>query len=115
MPYSDINPLEWSTVQPHVDALLATELSRDNAESWLQRWSDLTAILSETRSQINRDVSENTADEEAEKYDIGRRRGEFRQSLHHQAPRLAPLENRGHLTTTERPTHQRWWKQMWLR
>jgi len=67
MPYSDINPLDWSTVQPHVDVLLATELSRDNTESWLQRWSDLTAILSETRSQINRDVSENTADEEAEK------------------------------------------------
>ena len=67
MPYSDINPLDWSTVQPHVDALLATELSRDKAESWLQRWSDLTAILHETRSQINREVSENTADEEAEK------------------------------------------------
>ena len=67
MPYSDIKPLDWSTVQPHVDALLAIELNRDNAESWLQRWSDLTAILSETRAQINRDVSENTADEEAEK------------------------------------------------
>jgi len=67
MPYSDINPLDWSTVQPHVDALLAAELSRDNAESWLQRWSDLTAILHESRSQIYRDVSENTADEEAEK------------------------------------------------
>ena len=67
MPYSDINPLDWSTVQPHVDALLATELSRDNAESWLQQWSDLTAILSECRSQIHREVSENTADEEAEK------------------------------------------------
>ena len=67
MPYSDINPLDWSTVQPHVDALLATELSRDNAESWLQRWSDLTAILHESRSQIYREVSENTADEEAEK------------------------------------------------
>ena len=67
MPYSDINPLDWSTVQPHVDALLATELSLDNVESWLQRWSDLTATLHETRSQINREVSENTADEEAEK------------------------------------------------
>ena len=67
MPYSDINPLDWSTVQPHVDELLAAELSRDNAESWLQQWSDLTAILGESRSQINRDVSENTADEEAEK------------------------------------------------
>ncbi|MFV2070652.1 MAG: M3 family oligoendopeptidase, partial [Pirellulales bacterium] len=32
-----------------------------------QRWSDLTAILHESRSQIYREVSENTADEEAEK------------------------------------------------
>jgi oligoendopeptidase F len=67
MPYSDINPLDWGTVRPHVDALLATVLSHDNVESWLQQWSDLTAVLHESRSQIHREVSENTADEEAEK------------------------------------------------
>jgi oligoendopeptidase F len=50
-----------------VDALLATVLSHDNVESWLQQWSDLTAVLHESRSQIHREVSENTADEEAEK------------------------------------------------
>jgi oligoendopeptidase F len=67
MTYSDVNPLDWSTVQPHVDALLATELSHDNVESWLQQWSDLTAVIAETHSQIHREVSENTADKEAEK------------------------------------------------
>jgi len=67
MVYSDVNPLDWSTVQPRVDALLATELSRDNVESWLQQWSDLTAVIGETRAQIHREVSENTADKEAEK------------------------------------------------
>ena len=54
MTYSDVNPLDWSTVQPHVDALLATELSRDNVELWLQQWSDLTAVIGETHSQIHR-------------------------------------------------------------
>lgn len=67
MTYSNVNPLDWSTVQPHVDALLSTDLTRDNVGSWLQRWSDLTAILSEAGTQIYRDVAENTADEEAEK------------------------------------------------
>jgi hypothetical protein len=37
MTYSDLNPLDWSTIQPHVDTLLATELSHDNVESWLQQ------------------------------------------------------------------------------
>ncbi|MBS1254093.1 MAG: Oligoendopeptidase F, plasmid [Anaerolineales bacterium] len=66
MNYSDINPLDWDTIQPHVDALLATDLHGHNVEAWLQQWSDLTAVLQESAAQIYRDVSENTADEEAE-------------------------------------------------
>lgn len=67
MAYPDVNPLDWSTVQPHVDVLLATDLTRDNVAVWLQQWSDLTAVLRESSTQVYRDVSENTADEEAEK------------------------------------------------
>ncbi|MFQ5855837.1 MAG: M3 family oligoendopeptidase [Anaerolineae bacterium] len=67
MAYSNLNPLDWSTIQPHVDALLATDLSLDNVEAWLQGWSDLTTVLRETYTQIYREVSENTADKEAEK------------------------------------------------
>ncbi len=66
MTHLDINPLDWSTIQPHVDELLTTKLSHDNVESWLKQWSDLTAALYETRTQIHREVAENTADKEAE-------------------------------------------------
>jgi oligoendopeptidase F len=67
MAYPDLNPLDWNTIQPHVDELLAADPNHDNVESWLQQWSDLTAVLSEASTQIHRDVSENTADQEAEK------------------------------------------------
>ena len=67
MAYPKLNPLDWSTVQPHVDALLATGLNHENVRSWLQEWSDLASVLHEARTQIYRDVAENTADEEAEK------------------------------------------------
>jgi oligoendopeptidase F len=66
MPYPNINPLDWTTVQPHVDALLAADLSHDSVDPWLQQWSDLAAVLQESAAQIKRAVSENTADQEAE-------------------------------------------------
>lgn len=65
--YPQVNPLEWSTVQPHIDYLLQVELNASNVDAWLQQWSDLTAVLSETIAQVYREVSENTADAEAEK------------------------------------------------
>lgn len=65
--YPDLDPLDWNTIKPYVDALLAADLNGDNVDSWLQQWSDLTAVLVEARTQIYRAVSENTADEEAEK------------------------------------------------
>jgi oligoendopeptidase F len=67
MAYPQINPLDWSTVQPHVDALLAAELTPANADAWLQRWSDLASVLYEAQSRIYREVSENTADEAADR------------------------------------------------
>ncbi|MDQ4078346.1 MAG: M3 family oligoendopeptidase [Chloroflexota bacterium] len=63
---STMNPLDWSTVKPHFDALRTVELTQDNVHRWLQKWSDLTAHLQEADAQIYRDVTENTADEEAE-------------------------------------------------
>lgn len=67
MPYPQVDPLSWSSIQPHVDALLAADLTPANADAWLQRWSDLASVLYEAQSQIYREVSENTADEEADK------------------------------------------------
>jgi oligoendopeptidase F len=65
--YPQVNPLEWSTVQPYVDCLLQAELHAGNVDAWLQQWSDLTAVLTETIAQVYREVSENTADADAEK------------------------------------------------
>ena len=67
MAYPDINPLDWSTVQPHVDTLLAADLTPANADAWLQGWSDLAAVLQESQVKIQRALSENTADEEADR------------------------------------------------
>ncbi|PKO21242.1 MAG: M3 family oligoendopeptidase [Chloroflexi bacterium HGW-Chloroflexi-1] len=67
MAYPDINPLDWSTVQPHVDALLAADLRPAGVDAWLQQWSDLAAVLYESNVQIQRALSENTADAEADR------------------------------------------------
>ena len=67
MSYPTMNPMDWTTIQPHVDALLAAELTPATADAWLQQWSDLASVLYETQAQINRTVTENTADEEADR------------------------------------------------
>ena len=66
MSFPQVDPLDWRTIQPHVDALLAAELTPATADAWLQQWSDLASVLYEAQSQINRKVTENTADEEAD-------------------------------------------------
>ena len=65
MSYPHIDILDWNTIQPLVDHLLAAELTAANANAWLQEWSDLTAAIHEAAGQIYRAVSENTADAEA--------------------------------------------------
>ena len=64
--YPRIDSLDWSTVQPHVDRLLAAELMPGDVRAWLQDWSDLFAVLNEAEAQIYREITENTADEEAD-------------------------------------------------
>ena len=67
MSFPHVDPLDWRTIQPHVDALLAAELTPATVDAWLQQWSDLASVLYETQARINRMVTENTADEEADK------------------------------------------------
>ncbi len=67
MKYQDVNALDWSTVRPHVDELLARELTPRTVDAWLQDWSDLTAVIREAGNWVHREITENTADEEAEK------------------------------------------------
>jgi oligoendopeptidase F len=66
MTYPTINPLDWSTIQPYVDRLLGADLSPAAVAPWLQDWSDLSAVLYEANAQIQREITENTADPEAE-------------------------------------------------
>jgi oligoendopeptidase F len=63
---NDMNPQEWTSLAPHFEALQQTDLTHENVNAWLHTWSDLTAILMETDAQIYRDISENTADSEAD-------------------------------------------------
>jgi oligoendopeptidase F len=63
---NELSPMEWETVQPHVDALLAEELHAGNVEAWLRQWSDLAAALQEQGARVYREVTENTASAEAE-------------------------------------------------
>jgi oligoendopeptidase F len=67
MTYPTIDPLHWDTIQPYVDRLLGAELDSNSVEPWLQDWSDLSAVLYETNARIQREITENTADREAEK------------------------------------------------
>ncbi len=64
--YPQVDASDWSTVQPHVDALLAAPLDASNADGWLRQWGNLTAVLEEAGAQIYREVTENTADHAAE-------------------------------------------------
>ena len=64
--FPQVNALDWATVQPHFDALLAIELNAQTIDGWLQQWSDLEAVLEEAGAQIYREITENTADAAAE-------------------------------------------------
>ena len=65
--YPHVDPLEWDTIQPFVDTLLDAELDRESATGWLQSWSNLNAAMEEAGARIYRAVTENTADEAAER------------------------------------------------
>ena len=64
--YPQVDASDWSTVQPHFDALLAAPLGCDDVPGWLRQWSALAAVLEEADAQVYREVTENTADAAAE-------------------------------------------------
>ena len=63
----DINPYDWNTLAPYYEALIADELTAESAHAWLRRWSDLERVVREAGNAASRAMSENTADESAEK------------------------------------------------
>jgi oligoendopeptidase F len=64
--YPNVNAREWDSIHPHIEALLAAELTPENVRAWLQQWSDLESVLDEEVARIYRAITENTADEEAD-------------------------------------------------
>lgn len=66
-PLPTLDPLDWNTIQPVVDDLLATHLTPDTLAAWLGRWSDVEAHLSEFGFRAYRAMTEDTTDAEAEK------------------------------------------------
>lgn len=64
--YPHVDPLQWVSIQPHVDTLLQEEIDLASAADWLLRWSDLNSVLQEAGARIYRAVTENTADAVAE-------------------------------------------------
>lgn len=64
--YPDVNALDWNSIQPHIESLLAAELTPDTVRDWLQQWSDLESVLDEEVAWIYRGITENTADKEAD-------------------------------------------------
>ena len=63
--YPNVDPLDWNSLQPHIEGLLAVELTPAMVRDWLQKWSDLESVLNEEVSWIYRAITENTADEAA--------------------------------------------------
>lgn len=62
-----LNPDHWSEIEPHFQKLLAEDLTSERVPDWLQRWSDLECAVDEGGVAAARAVSENTADQAAEK------------------------------------------------
>ncbi len=62
-----INPYDWSTIEPHFNALCDAELAPQDVPAWLSRWSDLEKIIAEAIAVASRAKSEDTTDEVAER------------------------------------------------
>ncbi|NOZ71621.1 MAG: M3 family oligoendopeptidase [Chloroflexi bacterium] len=63
--YPTFDPLDWTTIEPYYAELQATPITSATVRDWLQQWSDVVAVLNEATAQIQRELSENTANEEA--------------------------------------------------
>lgn len=65
--YPQVDADDWSTIQPYIDTLLAIPIDGAAVDGWLRQWSALSAVLEEAGAQVYREVTENTADEDAER------------------------------------------------
>lgn len=59
----DFDASSWDTIKPHFDALLAYDLTVDNAPAWLAQWSRLGALVLDTYTLLQIAYDLDTADE----------------------------------------------------
>ncbi len=65
-PPSLFNTLPWASIQPHVDALLAAELTPATIAAWLKDWSDLRELIQERGTLVSIANVQDTTDLAAE-------------------------------------------------
>jgi oligoendopeptidase F len=65
MEFPRFDPFDWASVQPHVDALLAAELTPAAVPAWLEQWSGVASVLYEAQVRVYRDTMEDTTNEDA--------------------------------------------------
>jgi len=61
-----LDPNDWETIKPYFDELQTYHLTKENADEYLENWSDLITVLDDAFFDANRSVTENTSDKKAE-------------------------------------------------
>lgn len=67
MGYPKFDPFDWESIRPHVDELLAAELTPGAVPAWLARWSGIESVLYEAQAQVYRDTMEDTTNADADR------------------------------------------------
>ncbi|MBE2221451.1 MAG: M3 family oligoendopeptidase [Anaerolineae bacterium] len=61
-----IDPRQWETFQPYFEALQQTEITAENRRRWLENWSNLLALVSESLNWMYIQKTIDTTNAEAE-------------------------------------------------
>ena len=61
-----IDPRRWETFQPYFEALQQTEITAENRRNWLEEWSKLLSLVSESLNWMYIQKTIDTTNEEAE-------------------------------------------------
>lgn len=56
----------WDDIAPYGEALLQTDLNKNNVDAWLQEWTQLSELLGERYTRLEVATTQNTEDKESE-------------------------------------------------
>jgi oligoendopeptidase F len=63
-----VHDWNWDDIQPHIDALLAHDLTAETLDDWMNGWNGLMALMFENFALARLANDQDTSDEEAETY-----------------------------------------------